>query len=180
MKSAPGTRSGESRAYPPFVPSWDKNRPQARRTLMRRSFDGGRLVVLFIMSAEEGAPMVVVNMWSGGTEWYAYRGHHEICLWRDRNRLILKRWSHSEHCAKHWVVLKFDTWEGESVSAPVQIPLKSSRRFWIPFANVPSGLDIELVLFHCAFMVLKARNEFTVTLRPKEFSLRGEKTLFQA
>lgn len=29
-------------------------------------------------------------------------------------------------------------------------------------------------------MVLKARNEFTVTLRPKEFHLRGEKTLFQA
>lgn len=117
IKSTPGIRSGESRAYPPFVPSWDKNRPEARRTLMRRSFDGGRLVVLFIVSAEEGAPMVVVNMWSGGTEWYAYRGHHEICLWRDKNRLILKRWSHSGHCAKPWVVLKFDTWEGESVSA---------------------------------------------------------------
>lgn len=29
-------------------------------------------------------------------------------------------------------------------------------------------------------MVLKARNEFTVTLRPKEFHLKGEKTLFQA
>lgn len=104
--------AGESKAYPPFVPSWDKNRPHARRTLMRRTFDGG-LCILFILSAEEGAPLVVVKTWSKGTEWYAYRGHHEICLWRDRNKMVLKRWSHSGHCAKHWAVLSFVTWEGE-------------------------------------------------------------------
>lgn len=108
-----GGGAGESRAYPPFVPSWDKNRPHTRRTLMRRSFDGGRLCVLFITSVEEDAPLVVIRMWSGGTEWYAYRGHHEICLRRDGNKMVLKRWSHSEHCAKHWAVLSFEYWEGK-------------------------------------------------------------------
>lgn len=107
-----GAAAGESRAYPPFVPSWDKNRPQAQRTLMRRTFDGG-LCVLFLLSAEEGAPLVAVKTWSKGTEWYAYRGHHEICLLRDRNKLVLKRWSHSGHCAKPWAVLSFVTWEGK-------------------------------------------------------------------
>lgn len=42
------------------------------------------------------------------------------------------------------------------------------------------GLDVELVLFYCTFMALKARNEYTVQINPPEYRLSGETRLFQA
>ncbi|ROW11242.1 hypothetical protein VMCG_01519 [Cytospora schulzeri] len=38
----------------------------------------------------------------------------------------------------------------------------------------------ELVIFHCAFTALKARNPFTISMGPWEYKIRGEKRLFQA
>lgn len=134
IKSAPGGGSSrESRAYPPFVPAWDQNQPRARRELLWRSFNGGRLVVRFIMSAAEGAPMAVITLWSGGSAWFAYRGHHEICIYRERDRLVLKRWSHSGHCAKLWAELKFDTLEGE---------LSSVRESVCHFSEPSESIDL--------------------------------------
>lgn len=37
-----------------------------------------------------------------------------------------------------------------------------------------------MVLFHCTFVALKARNRLTVQIRPDEFILSREKRLFQA
>lgn len=105
--------AGESKAYGPLVPSWDEKRPETQRMLIRWSFNEGQLHVLFVMSAKESAPFVVVRNWTGGTQWYSYRGHHEICLRRAGNKLVLKRWSLSADRPKRWVVLSFVTWEGE-------------------------------------------------------------------
>lgn len=38
----------------------------------------------------------------------------------------------------------------------------------------------ELVLFHCTFLALKARNSLTVNVDPREYKFPDEKRLFQA
>jgi hypothetical protein len=38
----------------------------------------------------------------------------------------------------------------------------------------------ELVLMYCTFLTLKARNDLTLGMSPDEFTLKGEKKLFQA
>lgn len=38
----------------------------------------------------------------------------------------------------------------------------------------------ELVLFHCTFIALKARNSLTVSMDPREYKFPNEKRLFQA
>lgn len=38
----------------------------------------------------------------------------------------------------------------------------------------------ELVLFHCTFIALKARNNLTVSMDPREYKFPNEKRLFQA
>lgn len=42
------------------------------------------------------------------------------------------------------------------------------------------GLGVEMVLFYCTFVVLKARNTLTVQVHPNEYKLQREKRLFQA
>jgi hypothetical protein len=37
-----------------------------------------------------------------------------------------------------------------------------------------------MVLFHCAFVALKARCPFTITVHPNDYRLSGERRLFQA
>ncbi|KAG7153065.1 hypothetical protein HYQ46_000192 [Verticillium longisporum] len=38
----------------------------------------------------------------------------------------------------------------------------------------------EMILFHCTFMSLKARNALTIQISPKEYKLSSERRLFQA
>lgn len=38
----------------------------------------------------------------------------------------------------------------------------------------------ELVLFHCTFIALKARNNLTVNMDPREYKFPNEKRLYQA
>lgn len=102
-----------SRAFGPLA---DRPPPARLRTLVRRSFDGGRLRVEFVENADaEDAPWVVVRTAEdGGTgPMFGARGCHELCVRREGNALFLMRWSRSEGCAKDWVVLCFVTWEGE-------------------------------------------------------------------
>lgn len=109
-----------SRAFGPWSPNDDLH---PRRTLLRRSFDNDRLCVTFI-EADDGrggtAPWVVITRigggggGGGGAHYVSYQGHHELCVLREGNALVLKRWSRSARCAKDWAMLSFVTWEGES------------------------------------------------------------------
>ncbi|KKY37164.1 hypothetical protein UCDDA912_g02805 [Diaporthe ampelina] len=40
--------------------------------------------------------------------------------------------------------------------------------------------QVELILFHCTFIALKARNNLTVSMDPREYKFPNEKRLFQA
>lgn len=106
-----------SRAFGPFTAA-ALPPPSARRVLVRRAFDGGRLGVELVENAAAGgAPWVVVAVpqqggGDGGRVLTSARGCHELCVRRERNALFLMRWSRSEGCAKDWVVLCFVTWEG--------------------------------------------------------------------
>lgn len=105
-----------SRALGPFMPEGDQMGVLARRTLVRRSFDNGRLCVTFLENgAANDAPWVAVRVCGpgGAGQSFSYRGHHELCVRRDSNTLVLMRWSRSARCARDWLVLGFVTWEGE-------------------------------------------------------------------
>lgn len=107
-----------SRALGPFVPEGgDPQHPVvARRIFLRRSFDEGRMCVMFVENAAaNGASWVMVRLLlpGGVGQIFSYRGHHELCVRRQGNALVLMRWSRSSRCAKDWAVLCFATWEGE-------------------------------------------------------------------
>lgn len=138
-----------SQAFGPFAPAGDINIPDAAKVLLRRSFDNDRLCLMIAINAMDGAPYIVLRVYDAGTEWFCYRGVHEVCIYRDENSLKLKRWSVTSQSSKIWAILSFITWE-------------------------------ELVIFHCTFIVLKARNPLTVDMNPLEYKLHGEKRLFQA
>lgn len=111
-------QSERSCALGPFVPEGgDPQHPvAARRTLLRRSFDGGRICVMFVENAAaNGASWVAVRVLvpGGVGQVFSYRGHHELCVRRQGNALVLMRWSRSSRCARDWAVLCFVTWEGE-------------------------------------------------------------------
>lgn len=111
-----------SRALGPWSlssPANDDHQP--RRTLVRRTFDNDRLSVTFVEAGDgrgATAPWVViachVGSGGGGGQYFSRQGHHELCVLREGNALVLKRWSRSARCAKDWAVLSFITWEGES------------------------------------------------------------------
>lgn len=105
-----------SRALGPFVPEGGKTEVVARRTLVRRSFDKGRICVTFLENgaADDAAWVRVRVLGPGGVgQSFSYRGHHELCVHRDGNTLVLMRWSRSMRCARDWLLLGFVTWEGE-------------------------------------------------------------------
>jgi hypothetical protein len=95
-------------------------------------------------------------------------GAHELCIEREGSALQLKRWSRSEQCSKLWAALYFLTWEGGRRSGLAMLSSQSAD----------GGL--EMVLFYCTFVALKARNLLTVQIHPNEFKLHREKRLFQA
>lgn len=103
-------------AHGPFVPEGSQTTVVARHVFMRRTFDRGRICVKFIENdAANRAPWISVRLLSPGGvgQSYSYQGHHELCVRRDANSLVLMRWSRSARCAKDWLVLGFITWEGE-------------------------------------------------------------------
>lgn len=107
-----------------------------------------------------------------GGPWFALRGAHELCIHREGDLLQLKRWSRSENCAKIWATLRFITWEGVYT-------LSSMSRRPLPVQQL-TAFYLELILQYCTFLALKARNSLTVQLGAQEYTLRGERKLFQA
>ena len=39
---------------------------------------------------------------------------------------------------------------------------------------------LEIVIFHCTLLALKARSPLTLAIRPSEYAMKGEKRLFRA
>lgn len=104
-----------SEARGPFVPAGSAGLPEAAKLLLRRSFGGGRLVLMVILSTANGAPYLVLREHARGGHLFSYRGIHEICVHQAGNSLRLKRWSQSRQCPTLWAVLSFVTWEGKGV-----------------------------------------------------------------
>lgn len=103
-----------SRAVGPFAPAGDGNMllPEAARVLLKRSFDNDRLCLMIVINAVDGAPYIILRVYDAGTEWFCFRGVHEICVSREHNSLKLKRWSYTSRTSKVWAVLSFVNWEG--------------------------------------------------------------------
>ncbi|CAK7210508.1 hypothetical protein SCUCBS95973_000807 [Sporothrix curviconia] len=95
-----------------FGPWSDVDIKQAR-ILFQRSFDRERITIFaFINPMNRSAYMVIRSLDTGSNmPLFSVRGVHELCIERDGNCLVIKRWSYSERCAKMWAVLYFLTWE---------------------------------------------------------------------
>ncbi|KAF3764874.1 hypothetical protein M406DRAFT_340394 [Cryphonectria parasitica EP155] len=100
----------KSRVFQPVLPAWDPSRPKARKTLMRRSFDSDRMCVKFLLDMED-IPYIEIRVYSGGAQYFTWKGHDQVRIQRDGNSLVLKRWSRSMSAWKSWAVLSFVTWE---------------------------------------------------------------------
>ncbi|OHE92323.1 hypothetical protein CORC01_12385 [Colletotrichum orchidophilum] len=95
------------------------------------------------------------------TPYFLLRTYHLGAQWfslRGTHELVIKREASS---------LQLDRW---SVS-------QRAPKLW---ASLYFKTWEELVLFHCTFVSLKARNTLTINMNPREFKLLGEKRLFQA
>lgn len=110
-----------------LVPAYDPRRPHASKTLLRRTFDGDRVSVKFILgsSNDEGSseePFVVLRAYGGDSDTraalVAWKRADDLTATRIRNMVVvLERWSERregrEGRWKEWVRLEFLSWEGE-------------------------------------------------------------------
>lgn len=146
-----------------------------RTSLTRRSsFDDDQISLTVYQDGRDKCPYLLLRIFDDGAPWYSLRGAHELCIEQYGSSLQFKRWSNAERRPKTWAVLAFATWEGELSG---HLELRASCG-----VGVPQAADVckELVLLHATFVSLKARNNLTVQLGPKECTLQGESKHFQA
>ena len=97
---------------------WSEVEIKQARILFQRSFDRDRLTIFAFIDPTNRSPYMVIRSLDTGSNvpLYSTRGVHELCIERDGNCLVIKRWSFSERCAKMWALLYFLTWEGKLLS----------------------------------------------------------------
>ncbi|RYP44856.1 hypothetical protein DL768_008719 [Monosporascus sp. mg162] len=121
------------------------------KILFKRSFDNDRISVIFFLQGIDQAPFLCVRSFDNlGEPWVSRRGAHELCI---------RRGSSSTLILNRW---------------------SNSERRKKRWAALRFATWEELVLFHCAFVCLKARSLLTVKTDPEEFILNKERRLFQA
>ncbi|KAF6836609.1 hypothetical protein CPLU01_03644 [Colletotrichum plurivorum] len=147
--------SKPSEARGSFMAWGQLNIPKETKMLFRRPFDEDRISLMMYLNLVNQTPYVLLRQYHQGQPWFTLRGTHELVIHREGSALHLNRWSQVDKMPKLWSALSFKTWEG-------------------------TYLLFELVLFHCTFVSLKARNTLTVSMNAREFKLSGEKRLFQA
>ncbi|KAI3397485.1 hypothetical protein diail_10697 [Diaporthe ilicicola] len=141
-----------SRAHGPFVPAGGGARlmPDAAKVLLRRSFDSDRLGLMIILDAANGAPYFVIRIYGGGGA--------QFFSFRGIHEICVHQVGNS---------LRLKRWS-HSIQGP---------KLWAVLSFITWE---ELVLFHCTFIALKARNNLTVNMDPQEYKFHNEKRLFQA
>ncbi|RYO76092.1 hypothetical protein DL766_002297 [Monosporascus sp. MC13-8B] len=121
------------------------------KILFKRSFDNDRISVIFFLQGIDQAPFLYVRSFDNlGEPWVSRRGAHELCIRRDSSS-----------------TLTLTRWSDS----------ERRRKRW---AALRFATWEELVLFHCAFVCLKAHSLLTVMVDPEEFILNKERRLFQA
>lgn len=120
-------------------------------------------------------PYLLIRTFHLGGFWFSLRGAHELSIRREGNTLQLRRWSYSAQQAKPWASLAFKTWEGGSSLASHSAPISP---LFLPLDKTVLTSP-ELVLFHCCFVSLKARNSLTVRLNPEEQYIAQERPVFE-
>lgn len=163
-----------SKSFGPHFPLGGVNMPPDPRILFKRSFNDDKIALMVFINPINQSPYLLIRTFHLGNPWFSLRGAHELCISREGSALQLKRWSRSEKCSKLWAVLFFLTWEGSNPPPPHPAPLHQHTS---PLTRL---LTVEMVLFYCTFVALKARNTLTVQIHPDEYKLSREKRLFQA
>ncbi|KAL2284512.1 hypothetical protein FJTKL_08888 [Diaporthe vaccinii] len=141
-----------SQARGPFVPAVGGARlPDAAKVLVRRSFDGDRVGL---------TAMIILNAANGGPYFVlrVYAGGAQCFSYRGIHEICVQQVGNS---------LRLKRWS-HSIQGP---------KLWAVLSFVTWE---ELVLFHCTFIALKARNNLTVSMDPREYKFPNEKRLFQA
>jgi hypothetical protein len=92
---------------------------------------------------------------------------HELFVRRRGSSLQFYRMSAHTGESKLWLAVFFKTWESKSGS------------LWHHSVLTPLTSTAEMVLFHDAFVALKARSTKTISCSLTEFVLGGEKRIFQ-
>lgn len=112
-------------------------------------------------------------------------GVHELCVRRKGSSLQFRRWSVNKMHPKLWMALFFKTWESTYLPNLTQTLLhhfhSADSAALISTCNCfeINSIDVEMVLFHCAFGALKSRCPLTISVTPEDVCLPGEKRLFQ-
>ncbi|KAK7701101.1 hypothetical protein SLS64_010432 [Diaporthe eres] len=145
-----------SQARGPFVPATGgggggARLPDATKLLVRRSFDGDRVGL---------TAMIILNAANGGPYFVlrVYAGGAQFFSYRGIHEICVHQVGNS---------LRLKRWS-HSIQGP---------KLWAVLSFVTWE---ELVLFHCTFIALKARNNLTVSMDPREYKFPNEKRLFQA
>lgn len=145
-----------SQARGPFVPATGgggggARLPDATKLLVRRSFDGDRVGL---------TAMIILNAANGGPYFVlrVYAGGAQFFSYRGIHEICVQQVGNS---------LRLKRWS-HSIQGP---------KLWAVLSFVTWE---ELVLFHCTFIALKARNNLTVSMDPREYKFPNEKRLFQA
>lgn len=81
-----------------------------------RPIDDDKISLIAYSDGRDGSPFLLLRTFYMGGPWFSVRGVHELCIQRENDSIQFKRWSRSENCSKLWATLRFQTWEGMSIS----------------------------------------------------------------
>lgn len=149
---------------------------QLKRTKNARPFDGNQLSLSACLHPDGADFTRLLCRWMDRDRLPAHSsyGVEEIEASRRGSSLQIRRWSSNSQQPKLWLALFFRYWESKSYR---KIPFNHFN-FFGPIAY-PIATSIEMVLFHCTFVGLKARCPLTHSMRSSEYLLHGERRLFQ-
>ncbi|RYP05744.1 hypothetical protein DL764_003602 [Monosporascus ibericus] len=151
-----GVRHRTSEVFRPLSRLWQlamTQGPMSRdvKILFKRSFDNDRISVIFFLQGIDQAPFLFIRSFDNlGEPWVSRRGAHELCIRRGSSSTLI-----------------LNRWSNSELH----------KKRWAALRFVTWE---ELVLFHCAFVCLKAHSLLTVKVDPDEFILNKERRLFQA
>ncbi|KAI0908423.1 hypothetical protein F4823DRAFT_625574 [Ustulina deusta] len=145
-------KRGKSDAFGPLDRmGYAKLFPDDSKILVKRTFENDRVSIIIFLRYRDQLPFVLVRTRTPiGEPWVSIRSIDDLTIERESSS-----------------VLYLTFWN----------PIENRRKAW---ASLSFLTWEELVLFYCTFVCLKARDLWTNSLDPREFTIRREKRLFQA
>lgn len=140
-----------SRSYGPYFPLGSVHTPPGVRILFKRSFDNDQMSITVFMNPVNNAPYLQTR----------------TLISNNLLPLYSLRGAHELCICREGSALQLRRWSRSEKCSKLWAVL--SFQTWE-----------EMVLFHCVFLALKARNTLTVSIHPSEYVLSRERRLFQA